>query len=74
MRFPNIDEVEIDAVFAAFVNFIHAPGMLTTRGSRMGPEDQRDCFISAYRELEHLARLPSADNRSIVKSEAGSPG
>ena len=37
MRFPDIDEVEVDAVFLAFVYFVHAPGMFTIRGSRIGP-------------------------------------
>ena len=37
MRFSDIDEVEVDAVFLAFVYFVHAPGMFTIRGSRIGP-------------------------------------
>ena len=56
MRFPDIDEVEIDPVFVVFVNLFHAPGMFTKRGSRIRFENQRDRFPEALRELEHFAR------------------
>jgi hypothetical protein len=54
VRFPNINEVEVDVVFVGLVDFVYALGMFTKRRSRIGPEDQRNRFASALRELAYF--------------------